>query len=217
VGIWERLKQGNAGLGFIEAPATEDESRTVTTTLPGTWREPHRNVEIPFPQAIDEWADAAVLVLEDVATTYGAHITYKELATRLFDATGIHTRMLVQNMSARLLNRVIHLCLEQNRPALSSLVVTATDGTVGAGFDEVLRASGKEIPATRLERERAAAVERLACYRAYGEVPADAEPRLTPKYEAQVNPVVKATPQPKPVCLVHGIQLPATGVCDDCI
>ena len=57
---------------------------------------------------------------------------------------------------------MIHLCLEQNRPALSSLVVTATDRIVGAGFDEV-RASGKEIPATSLERERAAAVERLAC------------------------------------------------------
>jgi hypothetical protein len=82
--------------------------------------------------------------------------------------------------------------LEQNRPALSSLVVTATDGTVGAGFDEVLRASGQEILATSLERERAAAVERLACYRASGDVPADAEPTLTAKYEAQVNPVLKA-------------------------
>jgi hypothetical protein len=69
------LSERKAGPGFIESKATYDESRTVTTTLPGTWREPHRNVEIPTPQAIDEWAEAAVLALEEVATTYGAHIT----------------------------------------------------------------------------------------------------------------------------------------------
>lgn len=91
------------------------------------------------------------------------------------------------------------------------------DGTVGAGFDEVLRASGEDIPANSLERERAAAEERLKCYLACGaDVPENAEPMLTPKYEARVNPVLKDAPKPKPVCLVHAIQLPATGLCDDC-
>lgn len=185
--------------------------------LPGTWREPHRDVQIPFPQALTEWAEASVPMLEGVARTYGGVITYSELASRLFDATGIHTRVLVQNFSSRLLNRVIHICLELGLPSLSSLVVHATDGMVGSGFDEALRASGKDIPGTELERERAAATERLACYRAYGHgVPADAEPRLTLKYEARVNPVKKDAPKPKPVCAVHGIQLPATGVCDYC-
>ncbi|MGO4856247.1 hypothetical protein [Arthrobacter sp. 2MCAF14] len=186
--------------------------------LPGTWREPHRDVEIHFPQAIEEWAEASVPVLEEVARTYGACITYKDLASRLFDATGIHTRMLVQNLSARLLNRVIRICLDRDLPALSSLVVHATDGMVGSGFDEVLRAAGRVLPGTELERERAAAAERLTCYRAYcPEVPADAVAQLTPTYEARINPVKKDAPRPKPVCVVHGIQLPATGVCDDCV
>jgi hypothetical protein len=49
----------------------------------------------------------------------------------------------------------------------------------------------------------------LACYWVYcKDMPADAEPRLTPKYEAHINPVKRDPPQPKPVCLVHGIQLP---------
>lgn len=189
----------------------------MTTTLPGTWREPYGDVEVAFAQAIEVWAQAAVPVLEDVARTFGGYITYKDLAARVFDATGIHTRMLVQNMSARLLNRVLRICLERGLPALTSLVVTATDGTVGSGFDEVLRASGRVVPATALERERAAAAERLECYRAYcKDIPADAEPKLTPKYEARVNPVKKDAPKPKPVCARCGLQLPATRICDDC-
>jgi hypothetical protein len=184
--------------------------------LPGTWREPHRDAEIPFPLAIEEWAAASVEVLEQVAEAYGSCITYKSLAERVFDSTGIHTRMLVQNLSARLLNRVIHICLEKKLPALSALVVHAADGMVGSGFDEVLRATGKDVPGTELEREWAAAAERLECYRVYGKVPANAEPQLTNTYQARVNPVKKEAPRPKPVCVVHGIQLPATGVCDYC-
>lgn len=173
--------------------------------------------ETPFQKDIERWAQASVPVLQEVANTYGNYITYSELATRAFEATGTSTRMLVQNLSSRLLNRVIHICLEQNLPALSSLVVSATDGTVGSGFDAVLRAAGKDMPQTELERERAAAAERLECYKRFGaDVPADAEPQLTRKYEARVNPPKKQAAEPKPVCPVHGIQLPATGICDDC-
>jgi hypothetical protein len=185
--------------------------------LPGTWREPHRDVKIPFPQALQEWADAAIPVLIEVAGTYGGHITYSKLASRLFEETGIHTRTLLTRWSGPLLNKVIHHCLENRMPALSSLVVYVADETVGPGFDEVLRASGRDAPATELERERAAAAERLECYRAYcKDFPADAEPQLTLKYNARVNAAKKDAPRPKPVCAVHGIQLPATGVCDDC-
>ncbi|SDM03031.1 hypothetical protein [Arthrobacter sp. ok362] len=187
------------------------------SALPGTWREPHRDVKIPFPQALQEWAEASVPMLEGVARNYGGYITYSELASRLVDATGIHTGQLLSNWSGKLLNQVIHLCLERGLPALSSLVVHATDGMVGSGFDHVPRASGRDVPGTELERERAAAAERLECYRAYcKDVPADAEPQLTLKYEARVNPVKKEAPRSKPVCVVHGIQLPVSGVCDDC-
>lgn len=171
-----------------------------------------------FQRDIEKWAQAAVTALQEVAATYGNFITYKNLTTRVFDETGTSTRMLVSNFSSRLLNRVINICLEKDLPALSSLVVSATDGTVGSGFDAVLRASGREVPGTALERERIAATERLDCYRRCGaDVPANAEPRLTPKYEARVNPPKKVAAKPKPICAVHGIQLPATGVCDDCV
>jgi hypothetical protein len=171
----------------------------------------------PFQRDIERWAQAAVPVLQEVAGTYEGFITYKSLADRVFEETETRTRMLVPNFSSRLLNRVISICLERNLPALSSLVVSATDGSVGVGFDAVLRASGREVPGTALERERIAAAERLDCYKRCGaDVPAGAEPRLTPKYEALVNPPKKDAPRPRPVCTVHGIQLPATGICDDC-
>ncbi|MBG0739045.1 hypothetical protein IV500_06475 [Paeniglutamicibacter antarcticus] len=174
-------------------------------------------MKIPFETAIKEWAAAAVLVLEDVAGTYGGYITYAGLTTWVFDETRIYTLMLLPNLSSRLLNRVIRICHERDLPALSSLVVNATDGMVGSGFDEVLWAAGREVPATDLDRERVAAAERLKCYRVYcTDVPADAEPHLTAKYQALVSPVEKDAPKPKPVCVVHGMQLPVTGVCDYC-
>ena len=184
--------------------------------LPWTWREPHRNVEIPFPQAIEEWAQAAVPVLEDVARTYSAYISYKELAARLFDATGIHTRMLVQNLSARLLNRVIHLCLKRHLPALSAMVFHATEGMIGAGFGEVLRAAGKDAqglswngngprglsvwPPTR----RTASARRCQAT-ADSQIPGPGEPG------EEGNPATKT-----PCAPYAGFSLPAMGVCDDC-
>ncbi|WP_324642444.1 hypothetical protein [Pseudarthrobacter sp. LT1] len=102
-------------------------------------RESLRDDESAFRQDIEKWALAAVPVLQDVAGTYGGFITYKALATRVFEETKTSTRMLVPNFSSRLLNRVIRLCLENNLPALTSLVVSATDGTVGTGFDAALR------------------------------------------------------------------------------
>ncbi len=193
-------------LGCIRGFGPDDERDTVP-----------KQPETAFQQSINGWAQAAVPVLQEVAGTFGGHITYKGLATRVFEITGRSTEMLVQNLSSKLLNKVIHICLERNLPALSSLVVSATDGTVGTGFDAVLLASGREVPGTALERERVAAAERLKCYRAYcPDVPADAEPQLTPKYEARVNPVKKEAPKPKPVCDICGIQLPATKICDYC-
>ncbi|CAH0136240.1 hypothetical protein SRABI26_00353 [Arthrobacter sp. Bi26] len=156
-------------------------------------------------------------ITEEVARTCNSHIIYSDLASGVMEETAIRTGQLLTNFSGKLLNRVIHICLDRGLPALSSLVVTASDGTRGSGFNEVLRASDKDIPATDLERERAAAVERLECYKVYCEdLPADAEPRLTRRYEARMNPSKKTAPRPIAVCPGYGLQLPATGICNDC-
>ncbi|MCH6471546.1 hypothetical protein [Sinomonas terrae] len=170
-----------------------------------------------FEQNLNEWAAAAVPILEGVTGDYGAYITYGELRDRIFDETRIRTDMLMPNFSSRLLNKVIHLGNERGLPQLTSLVVHASDGKVGEGFDEVLRVARKDLPATELERETAPAAARLDCYWKYADdVPADAQPRLTARNEAKVTPQKKAAGEPRPVCPVHGLELSASGVCAFC-
>lgn len=193
------------------------ESRTVTGTLPGTWREPHRDVHIPRQEAVEAWVAAAVPVLEIVASTYGDYITYKKLADAVSQASGVHTKQQLNHWMGEVLGGVIQACSDRGLPELSSLVVHTGDGMVGSGFNEVLRRSGRDPIDDPYELEMAAAVERLACYKVYcTELPEDAEPQLTREYSAQVKRATRPAPRPRPVCQGCGLQLPATGICDNC-
>lgn len=62
-----------------------------------------------------------------------------------------------------------------------------------------------------------AAEERLECYRRLcPDLPDDAEPTLTRKYEALVARRNKPDTRERPVCTTCGLQLPSTGICDAC-
>lgn len=184
-------------------------------SLPGTWREPHRDTAFPRDKAFLVWAEAAVPVLENVASKYGGYITYKGFAQELFDATGVHTGQQLNYWIGDVLASVISACAERELPELSSLVVHAGDGMDGSGSNAVLVRSGRKRVEDSYELELAAAEERLNCYRAYcPDVPDDAAPQLTEEYAARVRRKEPATPKAFPVCPVHGIQLPATGICD---
>lgn len=186
-------------------------------TLAGTWREPHRDIQVPRSEALQAWTASAVPLLEMVASKYGDYITYKNLARELSDATGFHTAQPLHYWVGDVLGSVITECEQKGLPALSSLVVHTSDGMVGSGFNEVLRRSGRDTFDDPYDLEMAAAEERLNCYRLYcPDLPADAKPQLTREYSARVQRKEQTPPKPKPVCPVHGIQLPATGICDDC-
>lgn len=186
-------------------------------TLPGTWREPHRATAFPRDEAFRLWAEAAVPVLEKVASEYGGYITYKGFAEELFEATGVRTGQQLNYWVGDVLASVISACAERGLPELSSLVVHAGDGMVGSGFNAVLVRSGRDRIEDPYGLELAAAEERLNCYRAYcPDVPDDAEPQLTKEYAARVRRNEPVIPKVRPVCPVHRTQLPATGICDDC-
>lgn len=186
-------------------------------TLPGTWREPHRDTAFPRDEAFRVWAEAAVPVLEKVASRYGGYITYKGFAQELFDATGVHTGQQLNYWVGDVLASVISACSERGLPELSSLVVHAGDGMVGSGFNAVLLRSGRKRIEDPYELEMAAAEERLNCYRAYClDLPDERKPQLTKEYAARVRRKEPAAPRARPVCTVHGIQLPTTGICDYC-
>lgn len=54
-------------------------------------------------------------------------------------------------------------------------------------------------------------------YRVYcPDLPADARPQLTREYAAQIKRKEPVVSRARPVCSGCGLQLPATGICDDC-
>lgn len=184
---------------------------------PGVWREPRRDVRFSYQDALKLWADAAIPILENVASQYNGYIFYKDLGERLFRETGVHTTIQLGNWIGKPLGAVLYYCHERGLPALSSLVVRSGNGMVGEGFNEYLRMAGREIVTDPLELEWIAAEERLKCYRLYcNEIPGNAEPSLTREYAERVSGNKAVEPQPLPVCTSCGMVLPRSMQCDYC-
>jgi hypothetical protein len=196
-----------------EKPRSQD---AAPAGMPGTWREPNRDVLFPFSEALKLWTIETIPILEEVASTYGGYIFYKDLSQQLFERTGVHTRTQLGNWIGKPLGAVLAHCMKHDLPALSSLVVRAESGMVGRGFNEFLRMSGKDPIEDALALEWVAAEERLKCYRRYGSVPSDAEAMLTREYAEKLS---RNAPQPMKShasCSSCGMLLPVSGQCDYC-
>ena len=167
--------------------------------------------------ARDAWSEAAREVLTATAQRYHAVVTYKELAAEVQDRTGIHTRKLMQHWIGDVLKLVAADCERRGEPNLASLCVNA-QGSVGAGYEAVVRAQSGSVPD---DADAHAAQERLECYRAANapDLPADGgRPSLSPKLQASRSRarVVAARDKPADVCpTCHMARLP-NGVCDNC-
>ncbi len=119
-------------------------------------------------EAREAWGAEAYSILIDVAQTYHAVITYKELAEEIQSRTGIRTKTLLHNWIGPVLGRVVREAHHRGDPPLTALVVHTDDGKVGSGYREVLAVSGEPPVEDELEREHHAAEARLACYRRFG-------------------------------------------------
>ncbi|MEX5256691.1 hypothetical protein [Kocuria arenosa] len=183
--------------------------------LPGTWREPRRDVEFPYQEALRTWSEAAIPALEKVATTHGDYITYQELAEILFERTGVKTRQLLPNWIRYVLDMVLEHCVQKQLPALTALVVNKDTGMVGEGFNAWLWRTGRSTITDPLELEKVAAKERLECYMRYAsDVPENATPRLTREYKRTLDR--QAPPKPEPTCPHCMMVLPVSGQCGTC-
>lgn len=114
------------------------------------------------------------------------------------------------------LGRVSADCARRGEPLLSALCVN-TEGSVGEGYrGAVIDIRGELVG----DVDDHAASERLACYRYFGaELPDDGgRPQLTPRIRASRTTArkVAAAASPRPTCPTCHLQLPATGVCDNC-
>jgi hypothetical protein len=157
---------------------------------------------------------ATEAILETVAAAYGGSITYEQLAKQLFHETGYQTRMLLGNWIGQVFGPVQVATLAGGKPPLSSLVVRAETGGVGDGY---VNHEHPEGFASFAERQQAAAVDRLTCYRTYCDsVPEDAAPQMTSLYIAKHTPRQKPVPPPPKTCLTCFMVLPVSGRCDYC-
>ena len=187
---------------------------TVTSSTPGTWREPG-GTRVAFPDAMDAWVHAARDVLVATARRYHAYVTYGQLAEQVQVRTGIHTRTQLPNWIGKVLGRVADDALDRGEPPLTALCVRQNE-TVGDGYIYVLKIAGEPVPE---DLDQHAAVARLECYRFFGAVdlPADGgRPVLPPRVAAARDRRTRKPSLPAPVCPHCHVQLPASGRCDNC-
>ena len=167
--------------------------------------------------AQEAWVQAAREALVDTARSYQALVTTKELGALVLSRTRIRTSQQTHHWVADILRLVARDCAGRDEPILSSLTVNA-NGTVGSWYAEAIRELRGEAPA---DADQHAAHERLACYLHFGaNVPSDGgEAMLTPQLQARrerATSAARAAVRPASLCPVHHVELPATGICEDC-
>ncbi|MFI9366221.1 hypothetical protein ACIG5E_34985 [Kitasatospora sp. NPDC053057] len=196
----------------------------------GYWRDSDGSA-VAVSQAHIVWTRAAYPALVDVARRYHAVITYAELAEAVQQASGVRTSINQRHWIGKVLALVVREAHRRGDPPLTALVVHATDGMVGAGYQDVLAVAGQPPIVDEMDREQHAAAARLACYRHFGaDLPADGGiPALAPRLKSAVTrkaarPTTTATataaaapaPRPPAICPTCFLELPATRVCDSC-
>ncbi|WP_141120248.1 hypothetical protein [Mycobacterium malmoense] len=169
--------------------------------------------------ALDVWEPFAIGLLMNTAKKYNGFVTYKQLAETVQGRSGIRHDGLLTNWIGNLLGRVISHCVKEQVPQLSALCVRE-DGSVGDGYRHVLLTCG-ELDNFGLDQlDDHAAKMRLECYRYFGAElpPGGGEPTLTPRAKAARDwrKAQAKLEEPPNVCPTCFMELPMTGVCDNC-
>ncbi|MDZ4826814.1 MAG: hypothetical protein SGJ13_10190 [Actinomycetota bacterium] len=162
------------------------------------------------------WADAARPILTQIAARYGALITTKELALQVQDASDVRTKRLAHYWIGGVLESVAQECRKREEPMLSAFCVKA-DGTIGPGYTEAVT---ELLGTTPPDIDLYAAQERFEGHKHFGaKMPADGgRPQLSPQISRSRAAAARRTREDfvRPVCPIHHLALPATGLCDLC-
>ena len=180
----------------------------------GTWRVAD-GAKVDGATARAGWAQAARPILLDVARRYGDYITYKDVAERVQNDSGIRTTQRMDYWIGKVLGEVARECVRRREPLLSAFCVHA-DETVGAGYATVARDADGFEPA---DPDVHAAEERLKAHRFHGaELPADGgSPRLPPRVIRRRARTSSARPRPpRTMCPNCFIEVNVDGVCGSC-
>ncbi len=182
----------------------------------GTTRRAADGTPVAWSDAVAAWAAAGRPVLEAAARQYGLYLTYQQMADEVQQAAGITTGVPFRHWIGQVLGGIANeQRSREGEPFLTALVVRA-DGTIGDGYAIPVEARDGVVPS---DLEMHAAEERLRCYRHFGaELPPDGgRPTLTREVATRrANARKNAPSQPRPVCPSCFLQLPFTGICDNC-
>lgn len=182
----------------------------------GTTRRTSDGSTVSWADAVAAWAAAGRPVLEAVARSYGSYATYQQIAEAVQHEASITTAVPFRHWIGQVLGAI---AAEQrsrsDEPFLTALVVRA-DGTIGDGYAIPVEDRDDVVPA---DLEMHAAEERLRCYRHFGaEIPPEGG-RATLTREVATrrsNARRNSPPRARPVCPNCFLQLPSTGICDNC-
>ncbi len=183
---------------------------------PGTYRVSDGS-RVEYAAALAAWTAAAVPVLERVARSYQATISYRELGDEVQHVTGIHTRVLLMNWIGQVLGGASRISHQRGQPMLSALCVHS-DGTVGEGYGQaILDNYGGPLPD---DLDTHAAEERLRCYQHFGAdlPPGGGRPALTSQVAARRAWLARQSrpDAPASLCPSCNLTLPVSGICDNC-
>ena len=110
---------------------------------PGTYRVADGSY-VDYSAAIAAWTAAALPVLERVAGTYQATISYQQLGDEVQGATGIHTRVLPMNWLGHACRGIARIA--SPGPAMLSALCVHSDRTVGHGYGKAIAENYGEEP-----------------------------------------------------------------------
>ncbi|WP_147233207.1 MULTISPECIES: hypothetical protein [Brevibacterium] len=167
-----------------------------------------------FSDALSAWVPIAYEILVQTASTYNQTLTYKDLTEAVQSRSGIRTKMLISNWSGDLLEQVARRAAAEGEPPLTSLCVHQ-DGTIGDGYRQAPKSVSSDPD---IDVEDLAAQHRLLCYQRYSsDLPADGgEPTLTRQVAEVSSRARLSATKRRDVCPIHFVELPSTGICDDC-
>lgn len=165
--------------------------------VPSIWQtSDHRPVSAAEAQL--EWTLRATEILVEVAGRHGRSIEYADLGPEIQRRTGIMTDLPTPDWLDDVLAEVAQRCAEAGKPVLT-MVVDDPDTPVSAAA----RASVYEAYGAKPLRSRA--TSRIK------------SPTRRPTTGAtRSKRTITATQRRRPVCPTCFVELPVTGVCDDC-
>lgn len=161
-------------------------------------------------EATREWALHAHDILEEIAPRYGRSIAFADVAHEVQRRSGIRTDLPAASWLPDVLSEVATRCQESGEPRLTEFVDPpgqAPSSIVSAARLEAHQAYGAKIPnpdaPARRRTPRAKASAAAGGTRSTTRAPKASRP--TPIEERR-----------RPVCPTCFVELPATGICDDC-